>query len=297
MQDRGFDLQGKISDYCRNIRHTEKGVSLRVTLVYPRFGEHHHSMYFPFGLAYVAASLQNAGHTVTVVDMEGNSLSPDTAVKLVVKSEPEMVAFGGMVTRFRYVKELALRIRKEIPGVFMCAGNSGASTVPGLYLKSCKLDCVVLGEGDNITNTQMYGTGFYGFETYNSILTRCSNSEIWDCTGGAFHIFGCDTAKIYNCNIHDNTSRSDFSSFGGCYFAEINNCIWSNNNIDDSAVENQALFRLWNNTNLFVRNSKFINNHVESLIHREANDIYTSENIDMNNNTIDEEFESIDEKE
>lgn len=169
MQDRGFDLQGKISDYCRNIRHTQKGVSLRVTLVYPRFGDNHHSMYFPFGLAYVAASLQNAGHTVTVVDMEGNSLSPDTAVKLVVQSEPEMVAFGGMVTRFRYVKELALGIRKALPDVFMCAGNSGASTVPDLYLKSCKLDCVVLGEGE-ITSVEL--------------ADAVSSGQEWTCVAG-----------------------------------------------------------------------------------------------------------------
>lgn len=132
----------------------QKGVGLRVTLVYPRFGEHHHSMYFPFGLAYVAASLQVAGHAVTVIDMEGNFLSADSAVNQVVKSDPEMVAFGGMVTRFRYVKELALRLRKELPDVFMCAGNSGATTVPELYLRSCNLDCVVLGEGE-VTSVEL----------------------------------------------------------------------------------------------------------------------------------------------
>ena len=121
---------------------------MRVTLVYPRYGEAHHSLYFPFGLAYIAASLKNASHAVTVVDMEGESLSTDEAVKRIVLSSPEMVAFGGMVTRFRYVRELALSVKAALPGVFLTAGNSGATTVPELYLRSCGLDCVVLGEGE-----------------------------------------------------------------------------------------------------------------------------------------------------
>ncbi len=121
---------------------------MRVTLVYPRYGEEHHSLYFPFGLAYVASSLRNAGHDVTVVDMEGDRLSVTRAVELVVGSRPEMVAFGGMVTRFRYVRELSRLIRQELPEAFFTAGNSGATTVPELYLGSCGLDCVVLGEGE-----------------------------------------------------------------------------------------------------------------------------------------------------
>ena len=39
-------------------------------------------------------------------------------------------------------------VRKELPDVFLTAGNSGATTVPELYLRSCGLDCVVLGEGE-----------------------------------------------------------------------------------------------------------------------------------------------------
>ncbi len=121
---------------------------MRITLVYPSFGTDHHSLYFPFGLAYVASSLLKAGHEVTVVDMEGDRLSVNEATDRVEASSPEMVAFGGMVTRFRYVKELTKLVRSRLPGVFTTAGNSGVSTVPEVYLKSCELDCVVLGEGE-----------------------------------------------------------------------------------------------------------------------------------------------------
>lgn len=129
-------------------RSFRKGFFLRVTLVYPRYGEEHHSLYFPFGLAYVASSLLDAGHQVEVVDMEGDSLSVNDALLRIADSSPDMVAFGGMVTRFRYVRELSLGVREALPDVFMTAGNSGATTVPGLYLEACGLNCVVLGEGE-----------------------------------------------------------------------------------------------------------------------------------------------------
>ncbi len=121
---------------------------MKITLVYPRYGEDIHSLYFPFGLAYIAASLRDAGYDVHVVDMEGDALTSDEALERIVSSSPDMVAFGGMVTRYRMVKAMSGIIRSLIPGVFICAGNTGATTIPELYLRGCDLDCVVLGEGE-----------------------------------------------------------------------------------------------------------------------------------------------------
>lgn len=121
---------------------------MRTTLVYPNYGSGKRSKYFPFGLAYVAASLERAGAEVTVVDMEGDDLSVERAVELVAASDPDLVGFGGMVTRYRIVRELGRRLREIMPDVLMVAGNSGASTLPELYLRRCMLDGVVLGEGE-----------------------------------------------------------------------------------------------------------------------------------------------------
>jgi anaerobic magnesium-protoporphyrin IX monomethyl ester cyclase len=121
---------------------------MRVTLVYPNYGEGKRSKYFPFGLAYVASSMMNAGADVTVVDMEGSDLSVNRALGLIMESAPDMVGFGGMVTRYRIVKELGTRLRESMPDLFMIAGNSGASTVPALYLSNCGIDAVVMGEGE-----------------------------------------------------------------------------------------------------------------------------------------------------
>ncbi|MDM7993360.1 MAG: radical SAM protein [Candidatus Fermentibacter sp.] len=121
---------------------------MKICLVYPPYGSGRRSKYFPFGLAYVAASLRNAGHDVTVVDMEGSDLSVDAAVAQVTAVKPGMIGIGGMVTRFRYARELGRRLREALPDAFLIAGNSGATTLPGIYLESCRLDAAVRGEGE-----------------------------------------------------------------------------------------------------------------------------------------------------
>lgn len=121
---------------------------MRITLVYPPYGSGRRSRYFPFGLAYVAASLKQAGHEVTVVDMEGLDLSMEACLRDVVASRPAMVGLGGMVTRYRHVRALGRAIREALPDCFLMAGNTGATTLPELYLETCGLDAVVLGEGE-----------------------------------------------------------------------------------------------------------------------------------------------------
>lgn len=121
---------------------------MRVCLVYPSYGSGRRSRYFPFGLAYVASSLLEAGHEVSVVDMEGSDLGIDGALDAVCRIRPDMVGFGGMVTRFRFVREMGRELRKCLPGAFLVAGNSGATTMPEIYIESCGLDAVVIGEGE-----------------------------------------------------------------------------------------------------------------------------------------------------
>lgn len=121
---------------------------MRISLVYPPYGSGRRARYFPFGLAYVASSLAAGGHEVSVVDMEGSDLSMDSAVAALAAGRPDMIGLGGMVTRFRFARELGRRLREALPDAFLVAGNSGATTLPEIYLRSCSLDAVVVGEGE-----------------------------------------------------------------------------------------------------------------------------------------------------
>ena len=59
-----------------------------------------------------------------------------------------LVGLGGMITRYRIVRELVPLIRAAHPGAFLLAGNSGAATVPELYLRAAGVDACCLGEGE-----------------------------------------------------------------------------------------------------------------------------------------------------
>lgn len=124
---------------------------MKIALVYPFYGTGKRSRYFPFGLAYIASVLRESGHEIHIVDMEGDDLTVQQAVARLVDLSPDVIGFGGMVTRYRLVKDIAHEVRSLLPGVFMIAGNSGATTVPELYLRNCNLNAVVLGEGENTT--------------------------------------------------------------------------------------------------------------------------------------------------
>ncbi|MBN1953365.1 MAG: right-handed parallel beta-helix repeat-containing protein [Bacteroidales bacterium] len=143
-----------------------------------------------------------------------------------------------------------------------------------------------------LSNTSMYGTGYYGFEVYGASTVVCKNSEIWDCTGGAFHLYGCGKAFIDGCHFHDNTTRDYFSSLIGCGSVEIRNSIWENNVIENTAVDHQAIFSL-HESHLVVSDSKFSGNYLESFIKRRESDTYSFENVDEQENTILEEYDAI----
>ncbi|MFH2095732.1 MAG: right-handed parallel beta-helix repeat-containing protein [Bacteroidota bacterium] len=134
-----------------------------------------------------------------------------------------------------------------------------------------------------IQNTKMYGTGFYGFEAINSEKVICENSEIWDCSGGVFHIYSCDEALIAGGNFHDNTSRNNMVNIINTRSAKIINCSFTGNEMDNSAQDNQAMFNL-NNASLEVINTQIRKTNTEVLIRRRKGDTFYTEGLDTLNN-------------
>lgn len=122
----------------------------------------------PLGLAYIAASLQEAGHQVQIIDavgeaLEGYSLVPgvpgvrrqglsDDAVAKRIASDVELVGVSCMFsTEWPFAKALIKRIRSEFPLVKIVAGGEHISAVPEYVLNDCSaLDFCGLGEGEHV---------------------------------------------------------------------------------------------------------------------------------------------------
>lgn len=105
--------------------------------------------YVPNGLAWVAAALVDEGIPVSIIDMDGYSLTDEQMVTMLRDFDPIWLGIGGMITRYRDFKRLVPMIRKVHPSVTIIVGNSGAATMPHLYFQA-GADVAVKGEGEPV---------------------------------------------------------------------------------------------------------------------------------------------------
>jgi anaerobic magnesium-protoporphyrin IX monomethyl ester cyclase len=137
-----------------------------VCLIRPRAGEAFRfsaqSLSLPLGLAYLAAALEQAGHSVAVLDAVG--LAPDRRQGyfrgyLVGLSDDELVArvpagaaVIGVSVLFTHewpaVVRLLSALRRARPGALLVLGGEHVTAMPEFCLLSSAADVAVLGEGE-----------------------------------------------------------------------------------------------------------------------------------------------------
>jgi anaerobic magnesium-protoporphyrin IX monomethyl ester cyclase len=122
----------------------------------------------PLGLAYVAASLQAAGHRVTGVDTVGEDLDrftqvdglpgvlrqglSDDEILARVPEDADIVGLSCMFsTEWLVTRALIQRLRDKLPHAKLIAGGEHITACPEFVLQTCPaLDCCGLGEGDEL---------------------------------------------------------------------------------------------------------------------------------------------------
>ena len=102
----------------------------------------------PVGLAYIMTAVKKAGFTFDLIDMDINRLSPTHLPGLLKDKSYDVCALGCIVTGYRYVKNIASVMKDIFPNIIIVAGNSVATSIPEILLKSTSVDIAVLGEGD-----------------------------------------------------------------------------------------------------------------------------------------------------
>lgn len=116
----------------------------------------------PIGLAYVAGSLEAAGHDVTVVDSVGSAPREffsfgrmrvrGLGVNEIVARVPSDAGFIGVSLLFSsywpLVRELIRALRTRFPRTPLVLGGEHGTGMPKLSLQQTPLDVVVLGEGE-----------------------------------------------------------------------------------------------------------------------------------------------------
>lgn len=105
-------------------------------------------VYFPIGLAYVATAMERAGYIFDIIDIEAYRYSDEELEILLSKKSYDVVAFGTLVSGYKYAKKVASIARKTNPNAYIIAGNSVASSIPEHLLNNTEVDIAVKGEGD-----------------------------------------------------------------------------------------------------------------------------------------------------
>ena len=122
---------------------------MKILLVYPLIREFMAPLMPPLGLAYIAASLKEAGHEIKVVDLNGdrgNGLSYLT--NLLSNESFGMIGVSSIITQYKRVKELGRLVKSMAPHTPLVFGGPGPTSIPELYLKNCYADVVCVGEGE-----------------------------------------------------------------------------------------------------------------------------------------------------
>ena len=121
----------------------------------------------PIGLAYIASAIRDDGYDVEVIDGPGsaprnyftiNSLKGvrvrGLTIEQIVDRIPnnvEVVGLGCMFTsHWVLVRELICKIRERFSSAHIVMGGEHGTGFPELSLQSSPLDCVVMGEGEEI---------------------------------------------------------------------------------------------------------------------------------------------------
>ncbi|MDD5748755.1 MAG: radical SAM protein [Actinomycetota bacterium] len=99
----------------------------------------------PFGISYISSVLKKAGHETEVVMPTVENV--EVVEERVRDYNPGLVCFTSVYSTFKFLSQIAQRIKRRYPDVFLALGGTHPSLDPEECLKS-PFDIVCVGEGE-----------------------------------------------------------------------------------------------------------------------------------------------------
>lgn len=120
----------------------------KVLLVNPAIRIADKPRHVPFGLAQLAAVVGRAGHLVQVLDCNAWRPSEAQLDDVLRADDWQVIAIGGLVTSYGYIKEFVRRARRVSPGSRIVVGGGVVTPIPRQVLGFLpEVDFAVIGEG------------------------------------------------------------------------------------------------------------------------------------------------------
>ena len=105
----------------------------------------------PLGLTYVASSLEERGHAVSLIDAEAEDFdSHEDLAREAARREPDVVGFGFTTPMVASVGRSVREIRKILPDIPVVAGGPHATAVPEKVITGDIATYCVIGEGEEV---------------------------------------------------------------------------------------------------------------------------------------------------
>jgi radical SAM superfamily enzyme YgiQ (UPF0313 family) len=119
-----------------------------VALVFPPIRSWDEPRNFPTGLGIIASILRNKGYRVAVIDAKGEGLLVEEVQARIKALRPRIVGIGGLITTYRYVRNLSRFVKAWDPSAKVIVGGSVGGSIPELMLSRNPVDAVTIGEAD-----------------------------------------------------------------------------------------------------------------------------------------------------
>lgn len=104
----------------------------------------------PLGLAYLAASLISAGHSVEIVDGALDDLEVAQIVDAVLVKKPHLVGITCTTPLFPQLVEVIAGIKTKQKDIYVVIGGPHVSSLPEVSLVKSGADCACIGDGEHI---------------------------------------------------------------------------------------------------------------------------------------------------
>ncbi|MEC8381193.1 MAG: radical SAM protein [Myxococcota bacterium] len=102
----------------------------------------------PLGILYIAAVLEQAGHTVSVIDAAAELLNVEKTTDRVKEFEPDVIGLGSFTVTFETTRKLGQSLKDILPDVPIILGSYHVTLVPHEAMADECFDVGVLGEGE-----------------------------------------------------------------------------------------------------------------------------------------------------
>lgn len=122
-----------------------------ILLVVPRYVPLKRQSYyeFPLGMAYVSSCLSQAGHSVSVVNLnQGGEECYERLAKVVASQQPKLVLTGGLSAHYQQIRRLVTVVRELSPETLIVAGGGVVTASPKLMFDYIGPDFIIMGEGE-----------------------------------------------------------------------------------------------------------------------------------------------------